>query len=99
MRPIVQQTTSKSSLAFFLVHMLIMVCVGLPLSYLLSVIGQFSGQGTLQVWKMVPAAWGIGLAVLLTMLIMAVVNGVTCCYALYYFIFPLQSVIGNYQSY
>ena len=71
--------------AFFLVHVLIMMLVGLPLSYLLSMIGQFSGLGTLQVWKMVPAAWGIGLAIVVTMVIMAVVNAVTVAYAFYYF--------------
>ena len=38
--------------AFFLAHAIIMVSVGLPLSYLLTVIGQFSGSGVLQgVWK------------------------------------------------
>ena len=78
--------------AFFLAHAVIMVAVGLPLSYLLVVIGQFSGSGALQVWKMVPAARGIGLAVVVTMLINAVTNGVTVAYALYYLIFVLQSV-------
>ena len=45
-----------------------------------------------QVWKMVPAARGIGLAVVVTMLINAVLNGVTVAYALYYLIFVIQSV-------
>ena len=41
---------------------------------------------------MVPAAWGIGLALVVTMLINAVLNGVTVAYALYYLIFVIQSV-------
>ena len=41
---------------------------------------------------MVPAAWGIGLALVVTMLINAVLNGVTVAYALYYLIFLIQSV-------
>ena len=45
---------------------------------------------------MVPAAWGIGLALVVTMLINAVLNGVTVAYALYYLIFVLQSV-SNWQ--
>merc|ERR1711962_149098 len=99
MRPIVtieagkgpQHTAGEYKGAFFLAHAIIMVSVGLPLSYLLSVIGQFSGSGVLQVWKMVPAARGIGLAVVVTMLINAVLNGVTVAYALYYLIFVIQS--------
>ena len=49
-----------------------------------------------KVWKMVPAARGIGLAVVVTMLINAVLNGVTVAYALYYLIFVVQSV-SNWQ--
>ena len=49
-----------------------------------------------KVWKMVPAAWGIGLALVVTMLINAVLNGVTVAYALYYLIFVVQSV-SNWQ--
>ena len=45
---------------------------------------------------MVPAAWGIGLALVVTMLINAVLNGVTVAYALYYLIFVVQSV-SNWQ--
>ena len=41
---------------------------------------------------MVPAARGIGLAVVVTMLINSVLNGVTVAYALYYLIFVIQSV-------
>ena len=47
---------------------------------------------SVKVWKMVPAARGIGLAVVVTMLINAVTNGVTVAYALYYLLFALQSV-------
>lgn len=90
MRPIVEAESPSG--AFFVAHAVLMVGVGLPLSYLLSVIAQFSGGGCLQVWKMVPAAWGIGLAVLVTMLINAAINAVTVAYAFYYFIFVLRSV-------
>ena len=93
MRPIVEAEESRGG-AFFVAHAIMMVAVGLPLSYLLSVIAQFSGGGCLQVWKMVPAAWGIGLAVVVTMLINATINAVTVAYAFYYFIFVVQSV-GN----
>ncbi len=56
MRPIVtmgvgegpSHTSGEHKGAFFLAHAIIMVSVGLPLSYLLSVIGQFSGSGVLQ---------------------------------------------------
>ena len=41
-------TSGEYKGAFFLAHAIIMVSVGLPLSYLLSVIGQFSGSGVLQ---------------------------------------------------
>ena len=94
MRPIVDEAAFIShSGAFFVAHSLIMLGVGLPLSYLLCVIGQFSGSGSLQVWKMVPAAKGIGLLLLVNMLIYSVINGVTIAYALYYAVFAIQSVL------
>jgi hypothetical protein len=97
MRSIVGHSThieaGSSSGAFYLVQSLIMVSVGLPLSYLLAVIGQFSGMGSLQSWKMVPSALGIGLGIAAYMSMMAIVNSVTVAHALYYLILSFHRVI------
>ena len=91
------EATSKDTAgAFFLIHALIMTSFALPLFYLLAIIGQFSGMGSLQVWKMVPASWGIGLALVLTMFIHSLVNGATVAYALYSAYLYIQ-VIDNYS--
>ena len=93
---IVTKETSKETGAFFWIHALIMTTFALPLSYLLAIIGQFSGMGSLQVWKMVPASWGIGLALVVTMFIQSLVNGATVAYALYSAYLYIQ-VIDNYS--
>ena len=84
--------------AFFWIHALVMTSFALPLSYLLAIMGQFSGMGSLQVWKMVPASWGMGLAYVLIMYVMSLAHGTTVAYALYSFVHILHdhSVIANY---
>ena len=77
-----------------------MTSFALPLSYLLAIMGQFSGMGSLQVWKMVPASWGMGLAYVLIMYVMSLAHGTTVAYALYSFVHILHddhSVIANYS--
>jgi len=84
--------------AFFFAHTTIVVGFGLPLYYLLSVIGQFSSLGTLGAWKLVPASRGIGLGIAASMAIMAVLNSVTVAHAIYYLILAFHRVIGNYSA-
>ena len=70
--------------------------VGLPLSYLLALIGQFSSLGTVQAYKMVPGALGIGIGLSLIMLLIAVVKSVTVAHAIYHLILAFHRVIDNY---
>ena len=96
-----ENVSSKEMGAFFWIHALLMTSFALPLSYLLAIIGQFSGMGSLQVWKMVPASWGIGLAYVVSMYVMSLVGGTTVANALYSFFLILwnahpHSVIANY---
>ena len=93
--------SSKEIGAFFWIHALLMTSWALPLSYLLAIIGQFSGMGSLQVWKMVPASWGIGLAYVVSMYVMSLVAATNVAYALYSFFLIIwnahpHGVIANY---
>ena len=82
--------------SFFLVYAIVTMSIGLPLSYLLSVIGQISSMGCVQAWKMVPITKGIGIGLALMMLGIAVVKAVTVAYAIYYLILAFHRVIDNY---
>ena len=84
--------------SFFLVYAIVTMSIGLPLSYLLSVIGQISSMGCVQAWKMVPITKGIGIGLALMMHGIAVVKSVTLGYAIYYLILAFHRVIDNYHS-
>ena len=84
--------------SFFLVYAIVTMSIGLPLSYLLSVIGQISSMGCVQAWKMVPITKGIGIGLALMMQGIAVVKAVAVAYAIYYLILAFHRVIDNYRS-
>ena len=81
---------------FFLAYALTTMSIGLPLSYLLTLIGQFSSLGAVQAYKMVPSMLGIGIGLVLIMFLIAVAKSVTVAHAIYYLILAFQRVIDNY---
>ena len=81
---------------FFLAYAVTTMSIGLPLSYLLTLIGQFSSLGAVQAYKMVPSMLGIGIGLVLIMFLIAVAKSVTVAHAIYYLILAFQRVIDNY---
>lgn len=76
--------------AFLIAHTVLTLGIALPLLYLLAAIGQFSGRGSLESWKMVPVARGIGTAMLTAMTMVAIHHSISIAHALYYVILSLH---------
>ncbi|GIY32744.1 sodium-dependent nutrient amino acid transporter 1 [Caerostris darwini] len=53
--------------AFLIPYLLVLFIIGRPLYYLELILGQFSSQGPIKVWRIVPAFKGIGYAQLLSL--------------------------------
>ncbi|XP_064486712.1 sodium-dependent proline transporter-like [Ornithodoros turicata] len=70
--------------AFFLAYIVIMVLVAIPLYTMEIAFGQFSSLGPMAVWKCLPVGRGIGVAMVVLSLLVAVYYNVVLCYSLYY---------------
>ena len=90
------QVQMEAKGTFFLAYAVTTMSIGLPLSYLLTLIGQFSSLGAVQAYKMVPSMLGIGIGLVLIMFLIAVAKSVTVAHAIYYLILAFQRVIDNY---
>ncbi|KAK4287442.1 hypothetical protein Pmani_039485 [Petrolisthes manimaculis] len=79
--------------AFLIPYLLVLTFIGRPLYFLELVLGQFSSSGSVKVWRMVPAAKGVGYAQLLATY--AVVTYYTSLMALtiFYFIMSFNGVL------
>ncbi len=63
-----------------------------PLTYLLTVIGQYSGQGPLQSFKLVPVTFGVGIAITAFSAMTAILKSITVSRAASYFVLTFIGV-------
>ncbi|XP_040574803.1 sodium- and chloride-dependent neutral and basic amino acid transporter B(0+) [Lepeophtheirus salmonis] len=69
---------------FLVIYGLFLVIVGIPLSFLLSALGQYSQRGLVHAWKIVPFFIGIGSILLCLFFVSAVLDSAVASYALLY---------------
>ncbi len=71
---------------------MVLVFLVTPLVYVLSAIGQYSGRGPIQAFKMVPSAGGIGLAMFFMSVVAAITKSITASRALAYTVLTFTGV-------
>ncbi|XP_067094517.1 sodium- and chloride-dependent neutral and basic amino acid transporter B(0+) [Osmerus mordax] len=79
--------------AFLIPYSIMLFVIGIPFFFLECSIGQFSSQGPINVWRAVPAMQGVGIAMVLSNVIVTIYYNVLIAYSLFYlfssFQFPL----------
>lgn len=70
--------------AFLMAYVVLLFVVGKPLYFMELAIGQFSNLGTIRVWRCFPLAKGVGFAMILMSILVAIYYNVIMCYTLYY---------------
>ncbi|XP_037555084.1 sodium-dependent proline transporter-like isoform X1 [Dermacentor silvarum] len=79
--------------AFFAAYVIVMILVAIPLFTMELALGQFSSLGPIAVWKCLPVAQGIGVAMVVMSLLVAIYYNVILCYTLYYLAQSFRSVL------
>jgi len=80
--------------AFLIPYFILLVLVGKPLYFMEAALGQFGQVGPLQVWvEMLPAAVGVGVAMIIISMIVAIYYNVIMAYCLFYLFNSLTSVL------
>lgn len=70
--------------AFLVAYVIMLIIVGKPHFFAELAIGQFAGLGTLRVWRCIPVAKGVGVAMVIMSVMVAIYYNVIMCYTLYY---------------
>ncbi|GFO21963.1 hypothetical protein PoB_004846800 [Plakobranchus ocellatus] len=76
--------------AFLVAYFVLQLLIGKPMYFMELVMGQFSAKGPTKVWEMNPSAKGIGIAMCIISLIVAVYYNVIMAYTLYFFFSSMQ---------
>ncbi|XP_071110057.1 sodium- and chloride-dependent neutral and basic amino acid transporter B(0+)-like [Haliotis cracherodii] len=79
--------------AFLIAYLVLQLLIGKPMYFMELVMGQFSGKGPTGVWEMNPSAKGIGIAMVIISLDVAIYYNVIMAYTLYYFFSSMQAVL------
>lgn len=79
--------------AFFAAYLIVMVLVAIPLFSMELALGQFSSLGPIAVWKCLPVARGVGIAMVVMSLLVAIYYNVILCYTLFYLAQSFRSVL------
>ncbi|XP_052094516.1 sodium- and chloride-dependent glycine transporter 1-like [Mytilus californianus] len=70
--------------AFLIPFFICLVFCGIPLFFLETAVGQFTGQGTLHVWEVCPIFKGVGVGMIISMTIFCIYYNVIMAWSLYY---------------
>ncbi|CAG2201327.1 Sodium- and chloride-dependent GABA transporter 2,Sodium- and chloride-dependent taurine transporter,Sodium-dependent dopamine transporter,Sodium-dependent proline transporter,Sodium-and chloride-dependent glycine transporter 2,Sodium-dependent noradrenaline transporter,Sodium- and chloride-dependent GABA transporter 1,Sodium- and chloride-dependent betaine transporter,Sodium- and chloride-dependent neutral and basic amino acid transporter B(0+),Sodium-dependent neutral amino acid transporter SLC6A17,Sodiu len=70
--------------AFLIPFFICLVFCGIPLFFLETAVGQFTGQGTLHVWEVCPIFKGVGVGMLISMTIFCIYYNIIMAWSLYY---------------
>jgi len=80
--------------AFLIPYVVLLVLVGKPMYFMEAALGQFGQVGPLQVWtEMLPCAVGVGVAMVIISLIVAIYYNVIMAYCLFYLFNSFRSVL------
>jgi len=80
--------------AFLIPYFILLVLVGKPMYFMEAALGQFGQVGPLQIWvEMLPAAVGVGVAMVIISMIVAIYYNVIMAYCLFYLFNSFTSVL------
>ncbi|KAJ8259581.1 hypothetical protein GJAV_G00171090 [Gymnothorax javanicus] len=77
--------------AFLIPYFFMLAVAGLPLFFMECSLGQFSSQGPITVWKVVPIMQGVGLTMVLVTALVSIYYNVIVAYSIYYLFASFQS--------
>ncbi|KAJ8360483.1 hypothetical protein SKAU_G00170080 [Synaphobranchus kaupii] len=77
--------------AFLIPYFIMLAVAGLPLFFMECSLGQFSSQGPITVWKVVPILQGVGVTMVLVSALVAIYYNVIVAYSIYYLFASFQS--------
>ncbi|XP_056462129.1 sodium- and chloride-dependent neutral and basic amino acid transporter B(0+) [Gadus chalcogrammus] len=76
--------------AFLIPYFIMLICLGVPLYFLETALGQFCSQGPINTWSAVPLLQGVGMAGLIGNVMVSIYYGVILSYTLYYLFASFQ---------
>ncbi|XP_041918174.1 sodium- and chloride-dependent glycine transporter 2 isoform X1 [Alosa sapidissima] len=76
--------------AFLIPYLTMLGIAGIPIFLMEVVLGQFSSQGPVSVWKAIPALQGCGIAMLIISVLIAIYYNIIMCWTLYYLFASLK---------
>ncbi|XP_055863949.1 sodium- and chloride-dependent neutral and basic amino acid transporter B(0+)-like [Biomphalaria glabrata] len=79
--------------AFLIAYIILQLLIGKPMYFMELVMGQYSGSGPTKVWRMNPAAKGIGVSMCMISLIVSIYYNIIMAYTLYYFFASMQETL------
>ncbi|XP_065298595.2 sodium-dependent proline transporter-like isoform X1 [Dermacentor albipictus] len=79
--------------AFLLPYVILMLLVGKPMYFMEVAVGQFTSLGPMSIWRCVPIAKGVGAAMVVVSLIVAVYYNVILAYTVFYMAQSFRSVL------
>lgn len=79
--------------AFLLPYIILMLLVGKPMYFMEVAVGQFTSLGPMSVWRCLPIAKGVGAAMVVVSLIVAVYYNVILAYTVFYMAQSFRSVL------
>ncbi|XP_064161620.1 sodium- and chloride-dependent neutral and basic amino acid transporter B(0+) isoform X1 [Anguilla rostrata] len=77
--------------AFLIPYFIMLAVAGIPLFFMECSLGQFSSQGPITVWKVVPILQGVGVTMVLVSTLVAIYYNVIVAYSIYYLCASFQS--------
>ncbi|KAH9515558.1 hypothetical protein Btru_011395 [Bulinus truncatus] len=79
--------------AFLIAYIILQLLIGKPMYFMELVMGQYSGSGPTKVWRMNPAAKGVGVSMCLISLIVSIYYNIIMSYTLYFFFASMQETL------
>ncbi|XP_041377521.1 sodium- and chloride-dependent glycine transporter 2-like isoform X2 [Gigantopelta aegis] len=79
--------------AFVIAYLVLQLLIGKPMYFMELAVGQFSAKGPTAIWHMNPSAKGVGIAMAVISLDVAIFYNVIMAYTLYYFFASMQTTL------
>ena len=81
--------------SFLIPYFILLIFIGKPMYYMETAIGQFSRLSPLQVWRCAPIAKGVGYAMCVVSLIVAIYYNVIMAYSIIYIGATVQGIVDG----
>ncbi|KAK6965239.1 sodium- and chloride-dependent neutral and basic amino acid transporter B(0+) [Biomphalaria glabrata] len=79
--------------AFLIAYIILQLLIGKPMYFMELVMGQYSGSGPTKVWRMNPAAKGVGISMCIISVIVAIYYNIIMAYTLLFFFSSMQATL------